>query len=80
MVTDEYFVISNTDGDTFVAGPLSKDELMKRLNPKNEYYGDVNWLAAIQNSDTNYWNGNVIIKGSIVIPQTKTVIESLTID
>ena len=79
-----YFIISNSDGDTTVQ-QVSKDELLKRIQPDDGedccYYGCVGFLEAIKEADTNYWGENIlIIKGEIVTPKPKRVIETFEID
>ena len=82
-----YFVITNSDGDTHVT-PVSKETLMKEITPDedgNTDYGhidNITFLDAIpENTDTNYWgSGILIIKGDIVTPKPKKVVETFEID
>lgn len=82
-----YFVISNSDGDTHVT-PMSKEQLEKGIFPDddgNTDYGhidNITFLDAIpENTDTNYWGeGILIIKGDIVTPRPKKVVETFEID
>lgn len=69
-----YFVIRNSDGDTYV-DEVSEEVLKKRL--AEEHYGPTGFLQKITGNDTNYWGDKIlIIKGSIVIPQAvQTVTE-----
>jgi hypothetical protein len=69
-----YFVIRNSDGDTYV-DEVSEEVLQLRLT--EEYYGPRGFLKKIPGNDTNYWGNNIlIIKGSIVVPQAvQTVTE-----
>ena len=80
-----YFIISNSDGDTTVE-MVDKDELLKRIQPEDGeedfcYYGRVGFLAKIEENDTNYWGGNIlIIKGEIITPKPKKVVKTFDID
>ena len=72
MNKEKYFIIFNSEGDTHVE-ELTKQELENRLNEK--YYGDIDFLNKISDTDTNYWFGKtLIIKGEILKPQKKEVI------
>ena len=72
-----YFVISNSDGDTYVTEE-TEASLLEQLNP--DEHGDVelvagNALKTIPNMDTGYWRGKfLIIKGEIVTPKTVEVV------
>ena len=74
---ENYFVINNSDGDTFVED-VSKEELIARLND-GDYYGGkdgVQFLDVILEEDTNYWRNKIlIIKGEIVVPKAEKVVE-----
>jgi len=73
-MNEMYFVINNSDGDTYVQ-MLTKEELVKRLN--EEYYGsDPIFLDKIpSNMDTNYWGeGILIIKGAVTVPQPVQIV------
>lgn len=73
-MSDNFFVICNSDGDTSVT-QLSKEELLKKLEEK--YWGNIEFLEKINERDTNYWGKNIlIIKGDIISPKPKTVITS----
>ncbi|HLO91521.1 MAG TPA: hypothetical protein VK172_10195 [Lentimicrobium sp.] len=75
---ETYFVIHNSDGDTHVE-QISKSVLLNRLD--ENYYGKVNALKSIKETDTNYWGENIlIIKGKIVTPQAEEVIVKNKID
>ena len=65
-----YFVISNSDGDTRV-NMVTKQELLERIN--EHYWGKRKYLSEIPDEiDTNYWGNNVlIIKGEVVAPTAK---------
>lgn len=67
---EKYFVISNTDGDTYVQ-EVSKQELEDNLN--EDYYGeDVEFLSKTPHDDTNYWGEKyLIIKGTVIVPKAK---------
>lgn len=62
-----YFVIRNSDGDTYV-NEVSEEDLKHQL--AEGYYGPVGFLKKVPGNDTNYWGENIlIIKGSVVVPQ-----------
>ena len=65
-----YFVISNSEGDTTIT-PVRKKELLERIN--EHYWGRREYLSEIpQERDTNYWgDGVLIIKGEVVVPTAK---------
>ena len=70
-----YFVIRNSDGDTYVES-LSRETLQERLS--EGYYGsDIDYLDSVPGMDTNYWGESIlIIKGEIAVPQAvQTVTE-----
>lgn len=71
-MNEYYFVIYNTDGETFVE-MLRKDQLITRLNEK--YYGERGFIEKITEHDTNYWRDNIlVIKGNLIVPKAKKVI------
>jgi len=76
MGDQRYFVIHNGEGDTTV-DIMDHDELLVRL--KEKYYGPNNFierLASVE-SNTNYWGGKLlIIKGKVVVPKPKKVVET----
>lgn len=74
-MSDTYFVIRNSDGDTTVE-EVTGDELRKRLNTEDPYYGSREFFDKMPTErDTNYWGNNVlIIKGEIVTPKPKEVV------
>lgn len=77
---EQYFVITNSDGDTHV-DVLNKEELLKRIN--EGYYGSNREIfdKLPKESDTNYWgDGILIIKGSLVSPKPISKITEYTID
>jgi hypothetical protein len=77
---DNYFVISKSEGDTFVVC-ISKQILLERI--EEEYYGrNITFLDKLPaNVNTNYWNNCVlIIKGKVVEPVEKTVVTEYDID
>jgi len=79
-----YFIISNSDGETTV-DQIDKDTLIERIQPEEgeecNYYGRAGFLNKIEDSDTNYWGDNIlIIKGEIISPKPKTVIETYEVD
>lgn len=74
---ETYFVIRNSDGDTFVH-QLTKEQLLRNLN-YGEYRDAFKKLPA--ESDTNYWGeGVLIIKGTVVAPRAEEVITKYDID
>lgn len=77
-----YFVIRNDDGDTHV-DIYDRERLLKQLNEWNEY--DYKYIEGIDDicleKDTGYWSGKrLIIKGDVVVPKPKKVIEAFEID
>lgn len=63
---DNYFIISNSDGDTMVER-VNKDELTRRIN--EQYYGEVDYMQNWTDDDTNYWGDSIlIIKGDVIVP------------
>jgi hypothetical protein len=76
---EKYFIITNSDGDTYV-DCVTKDVLLERIN--EEYYGKREYLNDMPtDKDTNYWGDSIlVIKGSIVAPQAKTKITEYIID
>ena len=78
----EYFVISNSDGDTTIEH-LTKDELIEKLGNDEEsnHWGAESFVENLShNDDTNYWGNSIlIIKGEIVIPKPKTVVKDYDI-
>jgi hypothetical protein len=77
----DYFIISNYDGETSIE-KLTKEKVLKRLDPKDPYYGDKKCLSSISDENNpNHWSKNLlIIKGEIVTPIAKEVILSIDID
>ena len=83
MSEETYFIISNSDGDTTVE-ELTKDMLNKRLE---EYIEDLDpeciptHMSEIIDSDTNYWNDNIlIIKGTIVVPKEVDIVTKMVME
>ena len=77
---ETYFVIRNSDGDTYV-DTMNKEELLKRIN--DDYYGvGLKIFDKLpKSSDTNYWDdGILIIKGCLVSPKPITKITEYTIE
>ena len=78
---ENYFVITNSDGDTTVE-EYTKEELLERLNEK--WWGDrcaMTEEILKKTSNTNYWEDNIlIIKGTVCVPKPKEVIETYDID
>ena len=78
-----YYVIHNSDGDTFVE-EVTKEELIEKIEPEDGddagYYGPVGFLSKVSERDTNYWGDNIlIIKGEIITPEPKEVIKTFDI-
>ena len=77
-----YFVISNSDGDTYIE-EMDEAGLLEKLNL--DEYGDVELdfskaLSSLDSADTNYWqDGFLIIEGEIVTPQAIKVVTQITI-
>lgn len=73
MKQPDYFVINNSDGDTYVT-LISESELCKRLD--ENYWGDVEILTDIPlSADTNYWGESIlIIRGNIAVPSAAEVV------
>ena len=74
----EYFVISNSDGDTRIEH-LTKEELIEQLGSDGESnsWGAEGFVENLKENDTNSWGPTIlIIKGEIVIPKPKTTITS----
>jgi len=62
----KYYVIENSDGDTFVT-EYTKDELQQRMDEE-----DMICLDNVNVGETNYWGEScLIVKGEIVIPKIK---------
>lgn len=79
-----YFIISNSDGDTSVE-QVDKETLVDRIKPEEGekfcYYGEVGFMDKIKDNDTNYWGNNIlIIKGEIISPKPKKVVETYEVD
>lgn len=70
-----YFMISNSDGDTYIT-PVTKTELLKDLEDRNVEFLTKEELTS--DNDSNYWGENVllIIKGEVIVPKPKQVIQS----
>lgn len=76
---ENYFIILNSEGDTFVE-EVSKPELLRRIN-ENYYGSDTGHLSDIKERNTNYWGENLlIIKGNIVTPTSVKVVTEYDID
>lgn len=81
-----YFVIRSSEDGTSVDGPLTDIELLKRITPDKHgdtYYGpELTFLEKVPEFDHGcFWNVNdenpmLIIKGSVVVPQPKTVVST----
>ena len=73
-----YFLIHcSEDGDVSVT-PYEKDDLLRAI--KNKDYGPIEFMENINYGDPQYWgNKSLIIKGEIVIPKPKKVVEEYEI-
>ena len=74
----EYFVISNSDGDTTIDN-MTKDELIEKLGGDGEsnYWGAESFIDNLKDSDTNYWGNSIlIIKGEMIVPKEKKTVVS----
>lgn len=72
MSEEKYYVISNSDGDTYIE-EYSKEKLLEVINEKDcEYI----FMDNIKVVDINYWSSkdHLIIKGKIVVPKEKKVV------
>lgn len=75
---EEYFIISNSDGDTTVEA-VDKETLLQRI--EEEYYGKGVYGELPKENDTNYWgDGILIIKGKVVSPVAKQVVTKYEIE
>ena len=77
---EQYFIISNSDGDTIVEA-VDKDTLLERID--EGYYGsDTGVLKELpKERDTNYWGENIlIIKGKVVSPVAEQVVTKYSIE
>jgi len=79
-MSDMYYLIRNTDGDTYVE-EIDKETLLKRLDEKDDG-DDLEILDSMPaEGDTNYWGGDMlIIKGSIIKPQAKKVVTKYDVE
>lgn len=80
-MSETYFVIHNSEGDTRVE-KMGKEELVRRITPEDgcTYYGVTDFLKAIEDTDTNYWGNNIlIIKGEIVVPKPAEIVKAYEI-
>ena len=77
---DQYFVISNDDGDTSV-DTFTKEQLLKAI--QENYWGKKIIFSELpkEDSDPNFWGEAIlIIKGSVVTPVAKQVITKYDIE
>ena len=73
-----YFVITS-DEDGGRVQQMSRDELVKALNPDEHDYVELgfseNALTSITEPEVNYWGHSfLIIKGEIVVPEVETIV------
>ena len=88
MSKDGYFIITSGEGGIVIKGPMSAEELLKRITPdEDEEEEDSIFLDKVPDFDSGYFsfpgktpgeaqdlNPVLIIKGSIVVPQPKKVV------
>lgn len=73
-----YIVVSNSDGDLRFE-QVEKEELLERV--ADNYYGTKEFVMNLKESDPNYWGDKImIIKGEVVVPKPKKIIDSFDID
>ena len=70
-----YFIISNSNGDTLITA-VTKTELLEELEDRDVEFLTKEELNA--DNDSNYWGENVllIIKGEVIVPKPKDIIQS----
>jgi len=83
-MTEKYFKIYNSDGDTSV-NIYTKSELLAELNEElsegNTSHGFLTEEDIREYLDTNYWdNESLIIKGKVVNPKPKKVITEYEVE
>ena len=73
-----YFTIHcSEDGDVRVHQD-SKEELLQKIT--EHYYGDSEFFSSLQGTDPQEWGDKLlIIKGEIVVPKPKKIIEKYEI-
>lgn len=77
---EQYFIISNSDGDTTV-DVVDKETLLERID--DGYYGNDRkpFKELPKENDTNYWSdGILIIKGKVVSPVAEQVVTKYNIE
>lgn len=77
----KYFVISNSNGDTYIQ-QMSEAELLKALTPIGDdaLFDFSKALSSLSAMDTNYWgDGFLIIEGEIVVPRAKQVVTQIVL-
>ena len=82
MSDEKYYLIYNSDGDTFVC-EMTEENIQKHLDEQLECKEErrAGFLDGISNNDTNYWGNNeLIIKGKIVTPKAKAVVTKMEIE
>lgn len=75
-----YFIISNSDGDTYVEA-VEKEILLERI--EEGYYGSNKGVLKElpKENDTNYWGENIlVIKGKVVSPVAEQVVTKYDIE
>lgn len=66
---NNYFIIAQTEDGINISEPLSKEEVLRRVEEK--YYGNIPILnrMPLMIDSSLYDNGLIIIKGDIVMPK-----------
>jgi hypothetical protein len=75
----KYYLIHNSDGDTYVS-EYDKEPLLREI--ENGAWGvDPQFLSELKQMDTSYWDGKMLlIKGEIVTLKKKEVVTKYDID
>ena len=74
---DKYYVIRNSDGDVSIT-EKSKVQLLEDID---EYTKFIDEEMFVTRGDTNYWDDAImIIKGKIVVPTPKTIVETYEVE
>ncbi len=75
---EQYFILNSSEDGISINGPLTKEQVLDRLD--ENYYGEVNFLNDIPNDFIDSGSGMVIIKGQIVLPKPKQVVQSYEVE
>jgi len=75
-----YFLIqTNEEGVVFIE-KLTAEEFLRRLNT-GEYGEDLEFLDTIPRTNVRLWgDGLLLIKGEIIVPQPKTVVQEYSLE